>query len=117
MLPKPEHKSGTPSYLAPVLGVVLGLFFITLVVLAVLLYRRRKLLRLYGTATQSDAGTMDNRRWVTTWLRGTPPDPKAPPTVTTDETPVSAYEDENPAYVQPSVPEMGDGQVHEMMGM
>jgi hypothetical protein len=115
LLPQPEHKSGTPSYLAPVLGVVLGLFFITLVVLAVLLYRRRKFLKLNGTATQSEAGTMDNRRWVTTWLRGTPAEAKAP-TVTTDETPMSAYEEEHQTYVPPSVPEMGDGQVHEMMG-
>jgi hypothetical protein len=117
LLPTPvAGKSGTPSYLAPVLGVVLGLFFITLIVLAVLLYRRRKLLRMSGTATQSEAGTMDNRRWVTSWLRSTPADAKAP-TVTTDETPMSSYEEEPHSSLPHNVPEMGGGQVYEMDGM
>ncbi|KAL5318176.1 hypothetical protein ACEPPN_013235 [Leptodophora sp. 'Broadleaf-Isolate-01'] len=105
--PVSKH-SGTPAYLAPVLGVVLGLFFITLIILAILLWRRRKLLR-NSTGTQSEAGTMDNRRWVTSWLRATPPDAKAP-TVTTDETVSSPYEEE-----RPYVPEMGGVQVHELM--
>ncbi len=105
----PKH-SGTPAYLAPVLGVVLGLFFITLIILAILLWRRRKLLR-SSTGTQSEAGTLDNRRWVTSWLRATPADAKAP-TVTTDDTVSSPYEEE-----RPNVPEMGGVQVHEMMGM
>jgi hypothetical protein len=61
--------------------------------------------------TQSDAGTMDNRRWVMSWLRSTPADAKAP-TVTTDDTPTSPYDDD-----RPYLPEMGEGQVHEMMGM
>ncbi|KAK0118301.1 hypothetical protein ONS95_012595 [Cadophora gregata] len=107
-LPSASNHSGTPKYLAPVLGVVLGLFFITLIILAILLWRRRKLLR-SSTGTQSEAGTMDNRRWVTSWLRATPADAKAP-TVTTDDTVSSPYEDE-----RPNVPEMAGVQVHEMM--
>ncbi|KAH7391537.1 hypothetical protein BKA64DRAFT_107644 [Cadophora sp. MPI-SDFR-AT-0126] len=106
-VPVSKH-SGTPAYLAPVLGVVLGLFFITLIILAILLWRRRKLLR-SSTGTQSEAGTMDNRRWVTSWLRATPADAKAP-TVTTDDTVSSPYEEE-----RPNVPEMAGVQVHEMM--
>jgi hypothetical protein len=110
VLPSPVSKSSTPSYLAPVLGVVLGLFFITLVILAFLLYRRRKFLRLNNGTNPSEAGTMDNRFWVSNWLRATPADAKAP-TVTTDETPMTPYDDERP-YMQ----EVGGTQVHEMMG-
>jgi hypothetical protein len=115
-LPQPTGNS-TPSYLAPVLGVVLGLFFITLIVLAVLLWRRRKLLR--SRATQSESGTIEHQRWIDNWLIGTANAPMAEhkaPTVTTDETPSSGYEEESRVYVRPNVSEMGDGQVHEMMG-
>ncbi|KAH6666293.1 hypothetical protein B0J14DRAFT_620459 [Halenospora varia] len=100
--------SSTPAYLAPVLGVVLGLILISLIILGIVLFRRRKLLKLNGTATQSEAGTMDNRRWVTNWLRSTPVDAKAP-TVTTDETPMSP----GPYDVEESVsavPEMENSQ-------
>jgi hypothetical protein len=103
--------SGTPKFLAPVLGVILGLVFVTCLVVAIMLYRRRKILRVSGNGTQSEAGTMNNRRWVDLWLRSTPADAKAP-TVTTDETPSSPYDEDRP-YMPP---EIGDGQVHEMMG-
>lgn len=110
-LPSPINKSGggTPKYLAPVLGVVLGLFFVTLVVLGILLWRRRKYLKSNPSASQSEAGTLDNRHWVTNWLRTTPADAKAP-TVTTDDTPMTPYED------MPYMPEVAGTQVHEMMG-
>ena len=112
LLPTPvSKKSSTPAYLAPVLGVVLGLFFITVVILAFLLYRRRKFLKLNNGTNPSEAGTMDNRFWVSNWLRATPVDAKAP-TMTTDETPMTPYEDEHP-----DLPEVGGTQVHEMMGM
>ena len=111
VLPTAVSKSSTPSYLAPVLGVVLGLFFLTLLILAFLLYRRRKFLKLNNGTNPSEAGTMDNRFWVSSWLRAQPADTKAP-TVTTDETPMTPYEDERP-YMQ----EVGGTQVHEMMGM
>ena len=65
-----------------------------------------------GTATQSENGTVDPRRGVLGWLRAVPADAKAP-TITTEETPSSPYDDENP-YMPP---EIGGGQVHEMMGM
>jgi hypothetical protein len=101
----------SPDILGPVLGVVLGLVFITLLILGYLLWRHRTALQMNGTATQSEVGTMDNRRWVTSWLRSTPADAKAP-TVTTDDTPTSPYDDD-----RPYLPEIGEGQVHEMMGM
>jgi hypothetical protein len=106
-----KPSSGTPKFLAPVLGVILGLVFVTCLVVAIMLYRRRQVLRVSGTGTQSDAGTMDNRRWVNLWLRSTPVDAKAP-TVTTDESPASPYDEDRP-YMPP---EIGGGQVHEMMG-
>jgi len=117
-LPSPTQKpgSGTPSYLAPVLAVVLGLFFITLIILAVLLWRRRRVMT-QGNGTQSEAGTMDSRFWVANWLRGTPnPDHKGAPTVTTDQTdetyPTSPYDFDND---RPDMQEVGGNQVHEMM--
>jgi len=106
VVPKP---GGTPKFLAPVLGVILGLVFITCLVVAIMLYRRRKVLKVSGTGTQSENGTVDNRRWVTSWLRTA--DAKAL-TVTTDETPMSPSEEDGP-YMPP---EIGGGQVHEMMG-
>lgn len=111
LLPTPIVHNGTPKYLAPVLGVVLGLIFILLLITAILLWRRRRLLS-SRIGTQSEAGTLDNRFWVSNWLRGTPADAKAP-TVTTDETPASPYEEELRTYM----PEVAGTQVHEMMGM
>ena len=117
-LPSPVPKSsGTPAYLAPVLGVVLGLFFVTLLVLAFLLWRRRKYLKSNTGGTQSEVGTMDNRHWVANWLRSTPADAKAP-TVTTDDTPMTPYEDGEYGSVgdRGPVQEVAGTQVHEMMG-
>ncbi|TVY36673.1 Kelch repeat-containing protein, partial [Lachnellula subtilissima] len=120
ILPTSVAKSGgTPSYLAPVLGVVLGLFFVTLLIIAFLLWRRRRIFKQNGTGTQSEAGTLDNRRWVTNWLRATPVDAKAP-TVTTDDTPSSPdpYAENfsrTDRTDRTDIPEMGGSQVHEMM--
>jgi hypothetical protein len=110
-LPTPVSKSGTPSYLAPVLAVILGLFVITLIVIGILLWRRRRILSHNGLS-QSEAGTMSNRLRVANWLRGQPVDPKAP-TVTTDETPMTPDEYGVPvmAYM---VPEVQGNQVLEM---
>ncbi|KAF8851662.1 hypothetical protein BDZ45DRAFT_678961 [Acephala macrosclerotiorum] len=104
--------SSTPSYLGPVLGVVLGLFFLTLAIVAFLLWRRRGLFKSSTAGGQSENGTMDNRRWVTNWLRGTPADAKAP-TVTTDETPISPYDQEE--RVEMPMAEVQGRQVYEMM--
>ena len=119
-LPSPTVKpsSKTPSYLAPVLAVVLGLFFITLIILGFLLWRRRKYWKSVHNGTQSESDTVDSRFWVGQWLRGTPNanDAKAP-TVTTDQTdetyPSSPYDYED---IRPNVQEVGDTQVHELMG-
>jgi hypothetical protein len=85
-------------------------------VVAIMLYRRRKLLSSNGTATQSENGTVDRQRGVLGWLRGVNADAKAP-TITTDETPSSPYDEDNPYLPQPQPQEIGGGQVHEMMGL
>lgn len=79
--PEEEKKSGTPKWLAPVLGTVLGLVFITALAVAVILYRRRK----YFRRRQSEAGTSEvNRNRIMSWVKnGGLPDPKSP-TVTSD---------------------------------
>ncbi|CAG8960882.1 hypothetical protein HYFRA_00002419 [Hymenoscyphus fraxineus] len=110
-VPKPSN--GTPGYLAPVLGVVLGLIFISLLALAIYLWRRKKYFKPNGTATQSEQGTLDNRRWVTNWLRNSsspvPVNEKAP-TVTTDDTHVPLEYEQERAYL----PEVGGTQIVEM---
>ena len=114
----PQSGGGTPGYLAPVLGVVLGLFFVTLVVLAILLWRRRKFLRSrHGTASES--GTIEHSRWIDQWLRGTPatsPIEQKTPTVTTDESPMNYDEDSQAWATQPGVHEAGGRQVYELGG-
>lgn len=73
---------GTPSWLAPVLGVVLGLVFVTAVVVGVLLYRRRRLLK---KETPSEGSTDENGNRILSWVRNQQNDGKAP-TVTTEDT-------------------------------
>ncbi|KAH6855680.1 hypothetical protein B0I37DRAFT_402400 [Chaetomium sp. MPI-CAGE-AT-0009] len=79
-VPPPEEEDdggGLPSYLPPVLGVVLGLVFLTMVAVLILLWRRRRLLRRNGTA--SEAGTEDtNGNRIASWLRGQPTEVKTP---------------------------------------
>ncbi|KAF4423940.1 Kelch repeat-containing protein [Colletotrichum fructicola] len=75
---------GTPKWVAPVLGVVLGLVFITGILVGFCLWRRRKVLRQgNGTATATD----DNGSRIISWIRGQPSEPAKAPTVTTEETP------------------------------
>ncbi|KAF5497168.1 Kelch repeat-containing protein [Colletotrichum siamense] len=60
---------GTPKWVAPVLGVVLGLVFITGILVGFCLWRRRKVLRQgNGTATATD----DNGSRIISWIRGQP---------------------------------------------
>lgn len=79
--PVKGSKGGTPSWVAPVLGVVLGLVFLTAIAVAILLYRRRKLWwkNRGTTATPSD----DHTHRIRSWLIGTGGE-KAP-TITTED--------------------------------
>ncbi|KAK0643252.1 hypothetical protein B0T16DRAFT_429940 [Cercophora newfieldiana] len=76
---------GVPSFLPPVLGVVLGLMFLTMIAVLALLWRRRKLLRTRGA--QSEAGTEDtNGHRIMSWMRGqTNSETKAGTVVSSDE--------------------------------
>ncbi|KAK8868527.1 RING finger protein B [Apiospora arundinis] len=76
--------SGLPSWVAPVLGVVLGLVFITAVVVLVMLYRRRKLLRRSGMSARE---TDENGNRILSWIRGQDSNGKAPTVTTSDDTP------------------------------
>lgn len=73
---------GTPSWVAPVLGVVLGLVFVTAVVVAILLYRKRYLLS--GKRAASDNSGDEHRHFIRTWLNNTG---EKAVTVTTERTP------------------------------
>lgn len=103
-----EGKSSTPAYLAPVLGSVLGAVFLALIGVGVLLWRKRRLLKLRGT---SETGTEDSKgNRIISWIRGQPAEHKAPPTVTTEETPMSPEMTTpsiavSPAPAHPELPE------------
>ncbi|KAI1142125.1 hypothetical protein F5Y05DRAFT_402113 [Hypoxylon sp. FL0543] len=95
---------GTPGWVGAVLGVVLGLVFITAVVVGVLLYRRRKLLRKNGGSEPST----DEHGRIKTWIRDIrdlQSNGKAA-TVTSDET-RTQFEDMESRGASPGNPEMG----------
>ncbi|KAI3317460.1 hypothetical protein HD806DRAFT_370474 [Xylariaceae sp. AK1471] len=75
------NKGGTPSWVAPVLGVVLGLVFLTAIAVAILLYRRRKLW--WKNRGGSENATDEHTHRIRSWLIGTGGE-KAP-TVTTED--------------------------------
>ena len=113
-VPSPTSKSsGTPKYLAPVLAVILGLFFITLVVLGILLWRRRRYLSTHPNAGHSDSGTMNFQSRVSNWLRRTPSVVKSPTVTSTDDQVTSGYKYD---FLHNQLPEAGGIQVHEMDG-
>ncbi|RWA10179.1 hypothetical protein EKO27_g4916 [Xylaria grammica] len=112
---------GTPSWVAPVLGVVLGLVFLTAIAVAIMLYRKRNLLS--KKSSGSDNPTEDHHHRIRKWLNST--GDKAQ-TITTEE-PSSRYDDmesrnETPLhligrYNSPSpIPEMAQHEMaqHEM---
>lgn len=119
------------SWVAPVLGVVLGLVFISAIVVGVLLYRRRKYLK----AGYSDGD--ENRSRIRAWISGQ--DPHKAPTVTTESAPTNtddmestvgaaavttaAYHDHvpemtqtRPQYMQQQYTEMPDTPLVELPG-
>jgi hypothetical protein len=121
--PTPQGgSSGLPSYLAPLLGTIFGLMFLTLVGTGIFLWRRRKLLRRNGA---SEFGTEDsNGNRIMSWIRGQPYDNKAPTVTTTEETmststpgmesPPVLY---HPAMAQVMHHEMADTHIAELPGL
>jgi len=112
---------GVPSFLPPVLGVVLGLMFLTMIAVLILLYRRRKLFRARGG--RSEAGTEDtNGHRIMSWMRGqTNSETKAGTVVSSDETPSSPEDLESVTATHPqSMAEMMNTEIRapvELMGM
>ncbi|KAI5919794.1 hypothetical protein F4810DRAFT_467206 [Camillea tinctor] len=94
---------GTPSWVAPVLGVVLGLVFITAVVVGILLYRRRKFLKRNGG---SEGSTDEHRHRILSWVHGQ--NNAKTPTISTEE-PSSFGDMENRSIL----PVHGQGHSHQ----
>lgn len=61
-------KGSVPKYLAPLLGIILGLVFVISVVVGFLLWRRRKLMRKNGGV--SVVSTDENGNRIVSWLNG-----------------------------------------------
>ncbi|KAK8091145.1 hypothetical protein PG994_000650 [Apiospora phragmitis] len=78
------NNNGLSSWVAPVLGVVLGLVLITAVVVLVMLYRRRKLLR---NSKMSARETDENGNRILSWIWGQDSNGKEPTVTTSDDTP------------------------------
>ncbi|KAF3062004.1 hypothetical protein GL218_03997 [Daldinia childiae] len=96
---------GTPSWVAPVLGVVLGLIFVTAVVIGIILYRRRKYLK----KNASEPSTDENGNRILSWILQGQGNGKAP-TITTDDTRTQIDELESRVFTparSPPGPEMG----------
>ncbi|KAI1496657.1 hypothetical protein F5X99DRAFT_424377 [Biscogniauxia marginata] len=109
---------GTPSWVPPVLGVVLGLIFVTAVVVGILLFRRRKFLKRNGGSENSSD---ENRHRVISWVAGQ--SNAKTPTLSTEDPSSFGGDTESrsivPIYHQghshkPSQPEMRMAQRYEM---
>ncbi|KAI1172729.1 hypothetical protein F4777DRAFT_601324 [Nemania sp. FL0916] len=114
---RPPYKNsgggGTPSWVAPVLGVVLGLIFVTAIVVGILLWRRRKLLLKKKDGSDGTSGD-GQHHFIRTWLNDTG---EKAATSTTDD-PTSRYDmesrNETPGRVVISPePEMTQPTIHE----
>jgi hypothetical protein len=105
--PTPVRKSGTKKWVAPVVGVICGLIGLTLIILAILLFRRRKLLHRNSTDGSSTSGHNTNR--IIRWVNGMPtgPEPKDDPSVTSTEI-------EETGVSSPLTGELGGSQRFEM---
>lgn len=83
--PTPVPRSGgVPKWVAPVLGVVLGLMAITALFVGFILYRRRQYIKRRGST--SDTGTTKGNRYrIMDWIQY-PPIPTKAETTTTEDT-------------------------------
>lgn len=116
--PAPDNNTGggggLPSYLPPVLGVVLGLVFLTVIAVFILLWRRRRYFKKHGSSV---AGTEDtNGHRIMNWIRNQPHPPPADaktPTVasTTEYIPGSTTDLESVVHPQSSIVEMMNTEV------
>lgn len=74
-----------PKWVAPVLGVILGLMLVTGAIVVFCLWRRRKSV---FKNRSSDYGTEDPGNRIISWIKGQPTE-KAPTVTTSDDTPMS----------------------------
>ncbi|KAL7946464.1 hypothetical protein V8C42DRAFT_320682 [Trichoderma barbatum] len=117
--PPPPKSGGLPSWVGPVLGVILGLIALTCIIVLFCLWRRRKNLKnRSSTNTSEEAG-----RRIISWIRGQPPNNKALTETTTEDTPTSpemreylhpSFTPSNSASVPPQAHEMADTQLVEL---
>lgn len=87
-LPNGEGKNndgGLPSWVAPVLGVVLGLMLVTGAIVIFCLWRRRKIFK----GRSSEAGTEDAGKRILSWMMRSQATDKAPTVTTSEDTPAS----------------------------
>lgn len=81
---KDKSGSGVPKFLAPLLGVVLGLLFLSSLVVGILLWRRRRLLKKNGGVSVVATDEHGNR--IMSWINGqTGAEAKSETVTTTDE--------------------------------
>lgn len=76
---------GLPGWVAPVLGVILGLIAVTTAIVFLCLYRRRKIFKNRSSVSSAH----DNGPWILSWLKGQSNytgTEKAPTVTTTDDT-------------------------------
>ncbi|EGO59822.1 hypothetical protein NEUTE1DRAFT_61568 [Neurospora tetrasperma FGSC 2508] len=116
--PHEKRSGGVPSWLPPVLGVVLGLMLLTIIVVLVLLWRRRRLLRA-GTSVPETEDTNGYR--IMSWMRGQQQHAteKAPTVTTSDElstiphspSPMQDLESTGSPMPPPSIAEAMDTQI------
>ncbi|EGR52661.1 uncharacterized protein TRIREDRAFT_119556 [Trichoderma reesei QM6a] len=118
--PTPPSKSGgLPSWVGPVLGVILGLIALTCIIVLFCLWRRRK-----NIGNRSSTNTSDEAgHRILSWIRGQPATNKAPTETTTEVTPGSpemreyvypSFTPSNSASVPPEHHEMADTQLVEL---
>jgi hypothetical protein len=103
---KKDDKGGSPSWLAPVLGVVLGLVLLTAVIVLFCLYRKRMFI-FRRRAGPSEPGTEEvGRMRIYNWVRyqQTPQPIDKAPTVTSEEMPATASEMAHHPHHHPAAP-------------
>lgn len=102
---------GLPKWVAPVLGVVLGLMAVTASIVIFCLWRRRKIL----SSGSTDYGTEDPGRRILSWIKGQPTE-KAATVTTSEDAPMSPDMAEAKAVAQVSSPASPRHDHHEMAG-
>ncbi|KAI9733699.1 MAG: hypothetical protein M1834_003302 [Cirrosporium novae-zelandiae] len=97
------NTNGLPKWVAPVIGAVLGIIFVTTLIILVLLWRRRLRHRQSDTSTHAPEGP---RNRILTWISGTSPLPKEDATLASTE-----------GGEEQEVLESGGRQIHEMQAL